>query len=105
VVPYRAEEGHPARAPGTFVSGFHETWPITYAEEAYGLARVGQSIVPVPDATVLELCVDDEPLFVPTARMQQYAPVLDRRAGTLRRDLTWSTARWAGWSPTSTTRS
>jgi hypothetical protein len=28
----------------------------------------------VPDATVLRLYVDDEPLFVATARMAQYAP-------------------------------
>ncbi|HEX8804128.1 MAG TPA: glycosyl hydrolase family 65 protein [Acidimicrobiales bacterium] len=85
------EEGRPALAPATFVNGFHETWPIVYAEEAYGLARVGQSIVPVPDATVLELFVDDEPLHLPTARMQRYARTLDMRDGVLRRELVWST--------------
>ena len=77
------DEGRPALAPGTFVNGFHETWPIVHAEEAYGLARVGQTIVNVPDATVLELFVDDEPLFLPTARLREYARVLDMRAGTL----------------------
>ncbi|HEX6421663.1 MAG TPA: glycosyl hydrolase family 65 protein [Acidimicrobiales bacterium] len=85
------EEGEPSLAPATFVNGFHETWPITYAEEAYGLARVGQTIVNVPDATVVELFVDDEPLYLPTARMQDYRRVLDMRAGTLRRDLVWTT--------------
>ncbi len=78
-------------APGTFVNGFHETWPITHAEEAYGLARVGQTIVNVPDATVIELFVDDEPLFLPTARVREYARVLDMRNGTLTRELLWST--------------
>jgi alpha,alpha-trehalose phosphorylase len=29
------EESHPALAPGTFVNGFHETWPIASAGEAY----------------------------------------------------------------------
>src|SRR6266545_1890223 len=86
------EEGHPVVACGTFVNGFHETRPIVYGEEAYGLARIGQFLVRVPDATVLELFVDDEPLFLPTARMPEYSRVLDMRAGTLRRDLTWSTA-------------
>ena len=85
------EEGRPVLAPGTFVNGFHETWPITHAEEAYGLARVGQTIVNVPDATVLELFVDDEPLFVPTARTREYARVLDMRNGTLTREVLWST--------------
>ncbi|HET6774779.1 MAG TPA: glycosyl hydrolase family 65 protein [Acidimicrobiales bacterium] len=86
------DEGHPALAPGTYVSGFHETWPISYAEEAHGLARVGQSLVRVPDATAIELFVDDEPLFLPTARMREYRRVLDMRGGTLRRELAWSTA-------------
>ncbi len=35
---------------GTFVNGFHETWPIRHAEEAFGFARTGQTIVNVPDA-------------------------------------------------------
>ena len=86
------EEGRPALAPGTFVNGFHETWPILYAEEAYGLARVGQSIINVPDATVIDLFVDDEPLSLETARMQAYERVLDMRNGFLQRNLVWSTA-------------
>jgi alpha,alpha-trehalose phosphorylase len=85
------EEGRPALAPGTFINGFHETWPIVHAEEAYGLARVGQSVINAPDATILELFVDDEPLFLPTARLQAYSRVLDMRDGLLRRDLVWST--------------
>ncbi len=86
------DEGRPARSPGVFVNGFHEQWPILHAEEAYGLARTGQTIVNVPDATTLRLYVDDEPLFVDTARMRQYARVLDMRAGTLTRELVWETA-------------
>src|ERR1017187_2454597 len=86
------EEGRPALLPGTFVSGFHETWPIVHAEEAPGLARQGQTIVNVPDATILKLYVDDEPLFMPTARVHSYSRILDMRAGTLTRDLVWATA-------------
>jgi alpha,alpha-trehalose phosphorylase len=85
------EEGRPVYAPGTYINGFHETWPIMHAEEAYGLARVGQTIVNVPDATVVELYVDDEPLFLPTARTPEYLRVLDMRNGVLTRDLLWST--------------
>jgi alpha,alpha-trehalose phosphorylase len=85
------EEGRPSLAPGTFIAGFHETWPIVHAEEAYGLAKVGQSIVAVPDATVLELFVDDEPLFLPTANVRDYSRVLDMRNGALRREFSWST--------------
>jgi len=86
------DEGRPALSPGTFVNGFHETWPIVHAEGAAALARKGQTIVNVPDATILKLYVDDEPLFMPTARIHDYARVLDMRAGTLTRELVWSTA-------------
>ncbi len=85
------EEGRPALAPGTFVNGFHETWPIVHAEGAHALARTGQTIVNVPDVTILKLYVDDEPLFLATARVHDYARVLDLRAGTLTRDLIWET--------------
>ena len=86
-----AEEGRPALSTGTFVNGFHETWPIVHAEPAYGLARTGQTLVTVPDATTLRLYLDDEPLFLPTARTPEYSRVLDMRQGTLTRDLVWST--------------
>jgi alpha,alpha-trehalose phosphorylase len=85
------DEGRPAWAPGVFINGFHETWPIIHAEDAYGLARVGQTIVNVPDASIIELHVDDEPLFMPTARTTEYVRVLDMRNGLLIRELTWAT--------------
>ena len=85
------EEGRPALCPGTFVNGFHESWPIVHAEGAPALARRGQTIVNVPDATIIKLYVDDEPFFLPTARLDGYARVLDMRAGTLTRELVWAT--------------
>jgi alpha,alpha-trehalose phosphorylase len=85
------EEGRPALVPGTFVNGFHETWPIVHAEGAPALARTGQTIVNVPDTTILKLYVDDEPFFVSTARIRDYGRILDMRAGTLTRELVWVT--------------
>lgn len=85
------DEGPPAVSPGAFVNGFHETWPIVHAEDAYGFARTGQTLVKAPDATILRLFVDDEPLFLPTAGLREYSRVLDMRAGTLTRELAWST--------------
>ena len=84
------EEGRPGIEPGTFCNGFHETWPIVHAEEAYGFARTGQTIVNVPDATLLKLYVDDEPLYLPTARLRTYERSLDFRRGVLTRDLEWA---------------
>ena len=42
------EEGEPAYRHGTFVNGFHETWPIPYGERAFGFATTGQTIVEPP---------------------------------------------------------
>ena len=85
------DEGRPCLSPGTFLNGFYETWPIAHGEEAYGLAGLGQTIVNVPDATVLALYVDDEPFLLPMARVRGYGRVLDMRDGVLLRELVWST--------------
>ncbi|WOQ16240.1 glycoside hydrolase family 65 protein [Raineyella sp. W15-4] len=85
------EEGRESFAHGTFVNGFHETWPIRHAEEAYGFARVGQTIVNAPDTKVLKLYVDDEPINIPVADLEEYERSLDFRDGVLRRHLVWRT--------------
>ncbi|HEY0217003.1 MAG TPA: glycosyl hydrolase family 65 protein, partial [Cellulomonas sp.] len=85
------EEGRDSHSHGTFVNGFHETWPIRHAEEAYGFARVGQTIVNVPDAKILRLYVDDEPLLLTVADLHSYERTLDFRDGVLRRELIWQT--------------
>lgn len=85
------EEGRDRHTHGTFINGFHETWPIRHAEAAYGLAEVGQTIVNVPDAKVIRLYVDDEPLLLSVADLVTYDRTLDFAEGVLRRDLVWRT--------------
>jgi alpha,alpha-trehalose phosphorylase len=85
------EEGREAHEHGTFVNGFHETWPIRHAEAAYGFARTGQTIVNVPDAKLMKLYVDDEPLVIGMADLEEYERSLDFRDGVLRRHLVWRT--------------
>ncbi|PFG43892.1 alpha,alpha-trehalose phosphorylase [Isoptericola jiangsuensis] len=85
------EEGRESHSQGTFVNGFHETWPIRHAEDAYGFAKVGQTIVNVPDAKVIRLYVDDEPLLLPVADLLEYERSLDLRDGVLRREVLWRT--------------
>jgi alpha,alpha-trehalose phosphorylase len=62
------EESRDAYHDGTYINGFHETWAINHAEEAYGFARVGQTIVNAPDPKVIRLYVDDEPLHLSVAQ-------------------------------------
>ena len=85
------EEGRDGHMHGTFVNGFHETWPIRHAEEAFGFARVGQTIVNAPDAKVIRLYVDDEPLVLTVAELLSYERRLDFRLGALSRSIEWRT--------------
>ncbi len=85
------EEGRESFAHGTFVNGFHETFTIQHAEEAFGFARVGQTMVNVPDAKLIRLYVDDEPLLLSIAELDDYDRSLDFRAGLLTRSLLWRT--------------
>ncbi len=85
------EEGRETHTHGTFINGFHETWPIRHAEEAFGFARVGQTIVNVPDNKTIKLYVDDEPLLLAVADLEHYERVLDFRAGQLTREIIWRT--------------
>ncbi len=86
-----ADEGRPFFDRGSYINGFHETWPIHHAEEAYGFAKVGQTLVPVPDARRFHLYVDDEPLHLPVADLEHYERRLDFRDGVLRREVLWRT--------------
>jgi alpha,alpha-trehalose phosphorylase len=85
------EEGRTSYAHGTFINGFHETWPIKHAEEAFGFAHTGQTIVNVPDAKLMKVYVDDEPLILSMADLDSYERALDFRDGRLTRTLIWRT--------------
>ena len=78
------EEGTPAYDAGTVLNGFYESWPIAYPEDAYGLARTGQTIVAPPDGSIVRLLVDGEPLDVTTARVSHPRARHARRRATPR---------------------
>lgn len=84
-------EGRDSEEHGTFINGVHETWPISHAEDAYGLAREGQAIVQVPDAKTLRIYIDDEPLRLSQNEIEDYSRGLDFRDGVLRRSFVWRT--------------
>ncbi|MFT4214796.1 MAG: glycosyl hydrolase family 65 protein [Microbacterium sp.] len=84
-------EGRHAHEHGTFINGFHEIFPIRHAEKAYGFAEVGQTIINAPDAKVMRVYVDDEPLSFDVADVREYERALDMRTGTLTRHVRWVT--------------
>ncbi|ASR36762.1 kojibiose phosphorylase [Prauserella marina] len=85
------DEGREGETLGTFVNGFHETWPIRHAEEAYGFAKVGQTIVNAPDAKIIRIYVDDEPFVICESDILAYTRRLDFREGALIREIEWRT--------------
>jgi alpha,alpha-trehalose phosphorylase len=85
------EEGGPNAENGTFLNGFYESWPIVYGEEAFGFAKTGQTICNVTDSKIVKLFVDDEPFWLPNARLLSYDRRLNMKAGTLDRNILWET--------------
>lgn len=85
------EEGRESYYSGTFINGLHETWEIRHAENAYGFARVGQTMINAPSSSMIKLYVDDEPLLLSAADLLEYERSIDFREGILRRDLIWRT--------------
>jgi alpha,alpha-trehalose phosphorylase len=85
------EEGDPVWQNSTLINGFYETSQLEYAESAYGYAQTGQTIVNVADSKTIKLYVDDEPFYLPAARLLKFERALDMRAGTLDREILWET--------------
>jgi alpha,alpha-trehalose phosphorylase len=85
------EEGTPAFEHGTFINGFHETWPIPYGEREHAFATTGQTMVNVPDGKIIRLYVDDEVFDLSRATLSHYERALDLQTGTLDRHVLWET--------------
>jgi alpha,alpha-trehalose phosphorylase len=86
------EEGGPNAENGTYINGFYEARPIVYGEEAYGFAKTGQTMLNVTDSKIVKLFVDDEPFWIPTAKLLAFERRLNMKSGTLDREITWETA-------------
>ncbi len=84
------DEGEPNGIPGTYINSFYEDRPLPYAEAEYGSPESSQTIVNVTNGKLIRLLVDDEPLDVRYGTLHSHERVLDVRAGTLTRQLEWS---------------
>jgi alpha,alpha-trehalose phosphorylase len=88
------EEGYSGPAgtslDGTYLNGFYESEPIQYPEAAYGLAKVNQFMLNVPNAKGIELWLEDERFDLLAGAIQSYERVLDFRTGLLTRVVEWT---------------
>ncbi|MEA3184546.1 MAG: alpha,alpha-trehalose phosphorylase, partial [Ilumatobacteraceae bacterium] len=92
----RADWAPDPESAGTYVNGFHETFPIVHAEQAFALARTGQSLLNAPEAKSIELMVGGEVLRLAPdhperSRVTDFRREIDFRTGVLRSELTWHT--------------
>jgi alpha,alpha-trehalose phosphorylase len=84
------DEGEPVGLPGTYLNSFYELRPLAYVEPGYGYPESGQTVINVTDGKIMHLLVDDEPFDVRYGRVDRHERALDMRAGTLDREVEWT---------------
>lgn len=84
------DEGEPHGLPGTYLNSLYELRPLPHAERGYGYPESGQTIINVTNGKLIRLLVDDEPFDVRYGTVHSHERVLDMRAGTLSRQVTWT---------------
>ncbi|MDR3036016.1 MAG: family 65 glycosyl hydrolase, partial [Kitasatospora sp.] len=84
------DEGEPHGLPGTYLNSLYEVRPLPYAEAGYGYPDSGQTIINVTNGKLIRLHVNDEPFDVRYGTLHSHVRRLDLRAGTLTREVEWT---------------
>nr|WP_201469926.1 glycoside hydrolase family 65 protein [Microbacterium hydrocarbonoxydans] len=84
------DEGDPRGVAGSYLNGLFEEHPMPYAEEGYGYPECGQSVINAANGQLIRLIVGDEPFDVRRGTLESHRRRLDFRAGTLEREVDWT---------------
>jgi alpha,alpha-trehalose phosphorylase len=84
------DEGDPHGLPGTYLNSLYEDRPLPYAEAGYGFPDMGQTVINVTNGKIIRLLVNDEPFDIRYGIVRSHTRVLDMRAGTLTREVVWT---------------
>ena len=84
------DEGDPHGLPGSYLNSMYEVRPLPYAEAGYGFPDAGQTVINVTNGKIIRLLVDDEPFDIRYGTLHSHERILDLRAGTLTREVDWS---------------
>jgi alpha,alpha-trehalose phosphorylase len=84
------DEGDPHGLPGSYLNSVYEVRPLPYAEAGYGFPDDGQTVINVTNGKIIRLLVDDEPFDIRYGTLHSHERILDMRAGTLTRQVDWS---------------
>jgi alpha,alpha-trehalose phosphorylase len=76
--------------PGTYLNSVFEERDLTYPEAGYAFPETTQTIVDAPNAKPVALTVGGERFDVRAGTVHRHERVLDLRAGTLTRDVDWT---------------
>ena len=84
------DEGDPHGLPGTYLNSLYENRPLPYAEAGYGFPKTGQTVINVTNGKIIRLLINDEPFDIRYGTVQSHTRTLDLRAGTLTRNVVWT---------------
>jgi len=84
------DEGEPRVFPGTYINGVFEEHAMPQAEAGYGLIESAETMVNVTDGKIIRLFVGDSPFELRYGTLSSHERSLDLRAGTLDRDVEWT---------------
>lgn len=84
------DEGEPHGLPGTYLNSLYEERPLPYAEAGYGYPQTGQTVINVTNGKLIRLLVNDEPFDLRYGTLRSHSRTLDLRAGTLTREVEWT---------------
>jgi alpha,alpha-trehalose phosphorylase len=84
------DEGEPHGLPGTYLNSLYEDRLLPYAEAGYGFPDTGQTVINVTNGKIIRLLVNDEPFDIRYGTVHSHTRRLNLRAGTLTREVVWT---------------
>ncbi|MFW5985997.1 MAG: glycoside hydrolase family 65 protein [Halanaerobiales bacterium] len=79
--------------PGMYINGVYGSQKIAYGEEAPKQPQYSQTILNLPDWTIINIYLDGEKFNMLEGKVEKYGRYLDMRQGMLNRDLIWESSR------------
>lgn len=78
-------------SPGVFINGFYDSEDFIYGEQVPGDPEYTQTLVNLPDWTIIKAEIDGEKLDMLKSEIYDYQRTLDMRRGVLEREFKWKT--------------
>lgn len=77
--------------PQTYINGLYNTYPYHYEENSPQFPQFGQTMINLPDASLMKLSVDGEEINVHSATLQSLIRTFDLKNGLVCRNATYRT--------------